>query len=166
MPSENKILFLFGLAGSGKSYLANLIAKRYGYFNYEGDDDLTPSMKEAIRLGNSFSDQMRLEFFQVIAARILELSKVYPKIVVSQGLYRNIHRKYLLDSIPNLKLVWVRANDDVVLKRIRSRGVAGIGEDYVRVIRANFEEPDFCVIEIDNSSDGVGDDRLEFLEGW
>jgi gluconate kinase len=161
MSSESKILFLFGLAGSGKSYLANLIAQRFGYFNYEGDDDLTPSMKEAIRLGNSFNDQMRLEFFQVVAARILELSKVHRKIVVSQGLYKNLHRKYLLASIPNLQFVWVRASDDVILKRIRSRGDAGIGEDYVKAIRANFEEPDLSVIQIDNSGDGVGD-SLEF----
>lgn len=165
MPRDNEIVFLFGLAGSGKSYLANLIAQRYGYINYEGDDDLTPSMREAIKLGSSFSDQMRLEFFQVVAARILELSKVHPKIVVSQGLYRNVHRKYLIDSVPNLRLVWVRASDEVILKRIRSRGVAGIGEDYVRVIRANFEEPDFYVEEIDNSGDGIGKGSLGFLEG-
>jgi gluconokinase len=143
-------LFLFGLAGSGKSYLANFIAKEYGYFHYEGDDDLTPSMKQAIKAGAQFTDAMRMEFFQIIGDRILELRKEHDKIVVSQAMYKNIHRNYLLSRFPDLQLVWVKASDEVIMERIQKRGIKGVDEAYVKAIRANFEEPEMNVKEIIN----------------
>lgn len=152
---NNKTIFLFGLAGSGKSYLANYISKQYGYFHYEGDDDLTMSMKQAIGDGRQFTDVMRAEFFHIIADRILELQKSHEKIVVSQAMYKNIHRNYLLSRIPELKLVWVKASDEVILERIQKRGIKGVDEAYVKAIRANFELPEMEVIEIENKDEDL-----------
>lgn len=147
---KGRVFFLFGLAGSGKSYLANYISKEFGYYHYEGDDDLTPSMKQAIKDGAQFTDEMRMEFFQIIGDRISELRKVHDKIVVSQAMYKNIHRNYLLSRFPDLQLVWVKASDEVIMERIQKRGIKGVDEAYVKAIRANFEEPEMNVKEIIN----------------
>lgn len=150
MTKSSKTLFLFGLAGSGKSFLAKKIATQFGYYHYEGDDDFTPAIKQAIATGSQFTDEMRWEFVRLLADRILELQKIHEKLVVSQALYKNIHRKFLLEKVPKLELVWVKASDDLIVERINQRGGAGISLDYVKAIQANFEEPDMKVLELEN----------------
>lgn len=159
---NKKTLFLFGLAGAGKSHLGKYLSANYGYHQYEGDDDITPAMIHAIESGTHFTDEMRNEFFEIVADKILELQKTHEKIVVSQGLYKNIHRKYLLERIPNLELVWVKASNAVMLERLKERAGVEISEEYAKSIRVNFEEPDMGVIELVNDGDTEGLD-LESL---
>ena len=52
-------VFLFGLAGAGKTYCGRLIAEELGYFSYDLDVDCTPQMRAAIAEGRPFTDQMR-----------------------------------------------------------------------------------------------------------
>ena len=42
-------LFLFGLAGCGKSYVGNLIGEHAGWHVYHADDDLTDDLDKAVR---------------------------------------------------------------------------------------------------------------------
>ncbi len=150
---NERTLFLFGLSGVGKSFLTNYLSMNHGFYQYEADDDLTPAMKKAIRDKTHFTEEVRDEFFQIVANRVLELQKVHKRLAVSQAAYKNIHRKYLLERIPNLELVWVQASDKVLVERIRMRDGLGISEDYARIIRANFEDPDMEVLEILNEGD-------------
>jgi len=153
---NKKTLFLFGLAGVGKSYLAKYLSAHHGFYQYEGDDDVTPAMRQAIETGQHFTNEMRAEFVGILANKILELQRTHEKIVVSQGLYKNAHRKYLLDNVPNLQLVWVKASDAVMLERIKARGGVEITEEYAKSIRVNFEEPDMEVLEVVNDGDVEG----------
>jgi len=142
LKTNKKTLFLFGLSGVGKSYLANYLAINHGFHSYEADDDLTPAMKEAIQNKTHFTDKMRDEFFELITVKIFELQKSHEKIVVSQGLYKNKHRKYLIQKIPNLELIWVKASNQVLVERIKAQGRSDITLEYAKSISANFEEPE------------------------
>lgn len=157
----SEIVFLFGVAGAGKNWVAERIRDRFGYYFYDADIDLTPAMREAIERKTLFTDAMREEFFAVIARRIAELSAIHPKLVVAQAAYREKNRLFLAHSLPKLKLVWVRAPDALIVERLQLRG-DGITPEYAAQIYRNFEPPDRSIPIIEN--DGGEQRVFEQLE--
>ena len=89
-------LFLFGLAGSGKSFVGNLIGAHAGWHVYHADDDLTDEMRQALAEHRPFTGPMRDRFFAIVVERIRALQREHPRLVVTQAVYKRQHRDYLL----------------------------------------------------------------------
>jgi gluconate kinase len=135
-----RVVFLFGLAGVGKTFCGELIASRLGYFCYDLDADCTPAMREAISRGLPFTDAMRDEFFLIVCRRIEELKKLHRKLIVMQAVYKERHRALITSRFPDVRMVWVDAPQHLIEERLRSRaGEASV--EYANRIRANFEFP-------------------------
>ena len=134
------LLFLFGLAGAGKTFCGNLISARLGYHCYDLDADCTPAMRAAITEGQPFTDAMRDEFFTIVNDRIKKLKETYPKVLVMQAAYKERHRAFVASEHPGLALVWVDAPDELITRRLQARGDT-VSEQYATKIRANFQPP-------------------------
>lgn len=135
------ILFLFGLAGSGKNYVARLIVRLAGYHHYDADADITDEMRQALEEGRPFTDEMRDRFFQILADRIVELHKVHPRLVVTQAVYKQRHRDYLLSRIPDMEFIHIQADDAVIKQRLAQRK-HGVDRNTAAILRPDFEPPD------------------------
>lgn len=133
-------LFLFGLAGGGKSYVGNLIGRLAGWYVYHADDDLTDEMKLALAEHRPFTEPMRDRFFAIAIEKILALQKQHSKLVITQAVYKQRHRQLLSAKIPNLELVCVTAADAVIFQRIKKRD-EGITVESAAALRADFEIP-------------------------
>jgi gluconate kinase len=147
-------LFLFGLAGSGKSYVGNLIGERAGWHVYHADDDLTDEMKLALAEHRPFTGPMRDRFFELVVDRILHLQQQHARLVVTQAVYKQQHREYLLAHIPGIELICVGADDATILHRINRRS-DGITVASAAALRADFEAPDAGCRTIVNNSDAA-----------
>lgn len=148
-------LFLFGLAGSGKSFVGNLIGERApGWHVYHADDDLTDEMRLALAEHRPFTGPMRDRFFALIVDKILQLQRRYPRLVVTQAVYKQQHRDYLQAHIPGLELVCVAATDATIVRRINRRR-DGIAIESAAALRADFEPPAPGCKVIDNDSDAA-----------
>lgn len=134
------LLFFFGLAGAGKTFTAQHIASALGYKNYELDDDLTPTMREALAHGRSFTDEMRDEYFTLLKARIGDLKREFPHLILSQAAYKERHRRMIQDAHPELTFVWIQSPDALIFERLLKRE-AGVSAEYARRIHQNFEPP-------------------------
>lgn len=144
-------LFLFGLAGSGKSYVGNLIGERAGWHVYHADDDLTDEMKLALAEQRPFTGPMRDRFFALIVDKISQLQQQHVHLVVTQAVYKQQHRDYLLTHIPDMELICVGADDATIIQRINRRS-DGITVASAAALRADFEEPaSDCRIIVNNS---------------
>jgi len=131
-------IFLYGLAGAGKSYCGQLFARRLGYHYYDLDVHLTPAMQEAIRAKTTFTDAMRDEFFEVIREKIREACGTHAKILFAQGAYKERHRAFLKAALPSLHFVCVSAPIDVLQGRLAARG-GQVTADYALSIAKGFE---------------------------
>jgi gluconate kinase len=148
-------LFLFGLAGSGKSYVGNLIGQRAGWHVYHADDDLTDEMKLALAEHRPFTGPMRDRFFALIVDKIRQLQQRHPHLVITQAVYKQQHRDYLLARIPAMELVCVSADDATILQRINRRS-DGITIASAAALRADFEAPaDGCRTIVNDSDAGA-----------
>ncbi|MBL4584264.1 MAG: hypothetical protein JKX83_06580 [Pseudomonadales bacterium] len=134
-------LFLFGLSGSGKSYVGNLIAELDSWHVYHADDDLTDEMKLALKEKRPFTETMRDNYFPVVVERILELKNKHQRLVVTQGVYKQRHRDILVSSIPMLEMLCVDASNQCIGERLGDRE-GGITAQSAAALRKDFELPD------------------------
>lgn len=147
-------LFLFGLAGSGKSFVGDLIGAHAGWHVYHADDDLTDEMRQALAEHRPFTGPMRDRFFAIVVERIRALQREHPRLVVTQAVYKRQHRDYLLAHIPDMELVCIAADDDTIVRRINQR-FDGIPIASAAALRADFEEPVAGTRIINNTGDAA-----------
>jgi gluconokinase len=135
-----RLLFLFGVSGAGKSFVGDLISSKLGYFHYDLDQDLTPAMRGAISEKRSFTEVERDDYFEVVHGRIHEIARQYPRVVFTQGAYKERHREFLRRHIPDLRTIWIKAPREVVHDRLRARA-GGVSSEYADMIARHFEAP-------------------------
>jgi gluconate kinase len=134
------VLFLFGLSGAGKSWVGDLIGTEAGRTVYHADTDLTETMKTALQQQRPFTNSMRDEYFPIVAQKILSLRQGQRKLVVTQGVYKQRHRDYLLDRIADMEMLWVEASDRFIEERLQRRRT-GIDSASAAALRLDFELP-------------------------
>lgn len=134
------ILFLFGVAGSGKSFVGDLIGEQAGWFVYHADDDITNEMRLALKEKRSFTHAMRDQYFPIIVEKILSLQQDHEHLVITQGVYKQRHRDFLSNKIPNMEMIFIDAPDQLISRRLTNRS-DGIKSTSAAALRLDFEPP-------------------------
>lgn len=134
------VLYIYGLAGAGKTYVGEIIGSVAGWYVYEADDDLTPDMKKARDEKKLFTSEMRDEFFCIVADRILQLRLEHEHVVVTQATYMKQHRDYLARRIPDMDFICVTASDEIIDRHLTDRD-NDIDRPYAASMRKNFQPP-------------------------
>ncbi|MBC53160.1 MAG: hypothetical protein CMQ34_04915 [Gammaproteobacteria bacterium] len=155
MPEAQKFVpvwFLFGLSGSGKSYVGDVIAEARGWPIYHADDDITPAMRQALAASRPFTDAMRDEYFVLLADRIrARQAQAAPDqpLIVTQGAYKQRSRDYLRAQVPGLALIWIDAPDALIAQRLGLRA-GGITSQSAAALKQDFEYPPHDSLRIVN----------------
>jgi gluconokinase len=144
------LLVLFGKTGAGKSYAAEIFAQKFGFYLYDADWDLTAEMRQAITNGITFSDEMRDRYVEILRKKTAELLNSKSKVVLAQGLFKNKHRRILMEAFPFAVFVWVDADNRLIEERITERSGC-VTLEYARRINPLFETPDFKCEKIINN---------------
>jgi gluconate kinase len=149
---NNKSIFLYGLAGAGKNFIGFLLEQHFGFYYWDADEALTLQMREYIASKKIFTEAMRDELTQQIIKKIRQLRQQYPQLVVSQALYKNKNRLMILAAFPDMKLVEVKADLNIINKRLQQRS-GNVGESYAEQIKSGFEATDIPHEILINNSD-------------
>jgi gluconate kinase len=148
------LIVLFGLPGTGKSFVGRIFEKYFHYYFYDGDGDLTPEMKAAIKTKTVFTDQMRNIYFKILISKIQRLSKKHKKLVVAQTFIKEKYRIDLLEKIPEAKFILVETKKEIREKRLLDRTDYPLDLNYARIMEMNFEKPKIDFQIITNNEDG------------
>ncbi len=88
------------------------------------------------------TDDARDEYIRAVVGKMAELKKVHPKLCVAQALFKNKHRRMILDLFPDANFIWIQAEAEVIKARLIKRaGRRSAGRYYAEVINRNFEPP-------------------------
>lgn len=134
------LIYLFGLPAAGKNYVGQVLADEFGYTFYDGDLDLTPEMRDAVREGRPFTEAMRDRFYTLLIDRITELRPAHPDLAFCQATFKEHHRERIAAAHPDVIFVLVEADEAVRVARL-SRGNNPVTVEYARLIAAFFEPP-------------------------
>jgi gluconate kinase len=148
------LIVLFGLPGTGKSYVGKIFEKYFNYYFYDGDEDLTPEMKAAIKTKTVFTDQMRDIFFEKLIKKIQNLITQHKNLVVSQTFIKERYRVNLLKKMPEAKFVLVGTDKLIREKRLNERVNYPLDLEYARKMELNFDKPMIDHQIIMNNEDG------------
>lgn len=127
LPRLPRALYLIGLAGVGKNYVGDLIGRLCGHHVYHADDDLPAEMREAVDRNVLWTEEQVEGFHALIRRRARELLEAHPKLVVTQATYFQRYRDLMRETVPDVEFLWITADYDVNVRRIRERS------DYVSV---------------------------------
>lgn len=152
--SPMEIVVLFGLPGSGKTFVGNLLKKYFSYYHFDGDIDLPDDMKRAIQTQAVITDSMRDVFFQKIIKSTKRLKVKYGNIVVTQTFIKEKYRKLFLREFPQARFIFVKT--DAVLReaRLSKRKASPIDLKYAEKMCRNFDIPQIDHSVIINDSNG------------
>ena len=135
------LFILFGLPGTGKTFVAKIFEKYFSYYFYDGDNDLTPEMKRAIKTKTVFTDTMRDRFFKILINKIKELSLEHKKLIVAQTFIKEKYRLQLIKVIPETKFILIETKKQIREKRLIERADYPLDLEYARIMEGNFDKP-------------------------
>lgn len=159
-PGFVHLWIFFGQSGAGKSFVGRVCAEEFGFEAYDGDRDLTPEMRRAVREHRVFTAEMRAAFTTVLSCkireRLLEIAGAQnpsPGLAVSQGLFKIRDRNQLQGDLPNARLFWVRASAELIEARLQTRTDHVASSAYARLVNSGFEPPVPASDELENDGD-------------
>ncbi|MEK7129945.1 MAG: AAA family ATPase [Patescibacteria group bacterium] len=151
---DRSLLVIFGLPGAGKTYAADVLGKKFGYFIYDGDTDIPEYMRDALLNKAIITDAMRREFLTRMIASITKLTQTHHKLAVHQTLIKEFMRKEFLDAFPHAQFLLVETDDVIREQRYMKRDYFNLGLPYLRHMSNLFEQPEIPHIIIENGTDG------------
>lgn len=146
------LIILFGLAGSGKNFVGEILANHFGYYFWDADAILPVNMQDSIKQKKAFTQTMRDEFTQALIKKIHELFITHKKLVIAQALYKECNREMIQNEFPDAIFILVKADPKIISHRIKNRKSV-VDEEYAKKIQSNFEMPLLKHNVIDNNSD-------------
>ena len=134
------IIIIFGLAASGKTYVAQVLEKYFGFYHQDADQWLSEEMKRYIHEKKLFTLEMLEDFTSNIITKIEKIKEDYPNIVISQALYRQKNREEIKKHFlgQDLMFIQVDAGDEVIYQRLINRG-DWVFPEYASSMRQFFE---------------------------
>jgi gluconate kinase len=116
------LIILFGLCGSGKNYVGQILRDYSGFHYVDADDLLPPFMVEIIKNKQHLTKAMIDEYVQSIIEYISKLAASgYDNIVICQALYKEANRQQILRAYPSAILIQIEADNKIISQRISKR---------------------------------------------
>jgi gluconokinase len=109
---------VMGVAGSGKSALAPLLARALGLAMVEGDEFHPAANVQKMRQGQALDDRDRTEWLQRLAAQL----QARPHgVVLTCSALKRTYRDLLRAAAPGLRFVHLAVTPEVAARRVTTR---------------------------------------------
>lgn len=149
-----KLIVIFGLPGAGKSFVGKVLQNDFGFYLYEGDQDMPHTLKTAIENQTKVSDAMRDEFFTKLIVSTKQLQKQHENIVITQTFIKERYRKQFLQAFTQAMFILVTADQKIREKRLMERKEWQLDLEYWRKMANMFEYPQVQHITLENNNEG------------
>lgn len=115
-------ILVMGASGSGKSTLAKALAARLGGNFLEADDFHPTANKEKMAGGTSLEDDDRMPWLLAISKALAELADDVAPTVLACSALKQKFRDMLREGDPDLKVVYLQADAELLRQRLENRG--------------------------------------------
>ena len=168
MPVEPRAIVVMGVAGSGKTAVAQALALHYGFAFMDADDFHTESAKARMAAGVALSDQERAPWVDALVDALdLNAQQGRSTVLAWSGL-RAAHRQRLRDSGVPLRFVFLHAPPHVIAARLAARTdhfmPPALLASQLDALQVPAEEPEVVAVEVDRPLAEVVERAVAALE--
>jgi gluconokinase len=121
VPKRPTVLIFMGVAGSGKTTVAKLFAKKTGAVFYEGDDFHPPENVAKMRAGIPLTDADREKWLRTLRKIIVRALAKKEFSALACSALKAKYRDQLSEGDPQVKFVHLAGRPDLIEKRMKTR---------------------------------------------
>jgi gluconokinase len=144
--SASMIIVLMGVSGSGKSTVGRLLARRFGWTFYEGDDFHPEENIEKMSRGIALSDEDRLPWLSRLKDELDACSENGSNAVVACSALRSRYRAILAAGASDLRFVYLKGDPALIRERMSVRRDHYMKPYMLDSQLASLEEPDDAIM--------------------
>lgn len=115
------VAVLMGVSGVGKTTVGRAVARRLGWEFFDADDFHPEANVEKMRRGIPLTDEDRSGWLDELTSLIARLHREGRSAIVACSALKQKYRDRLRHGINGAVVVYLRASNDIVEKRIRAR---------------------------------------------
>jgi MFS transporter, ACS family, tartrate transporter len=143
------IVVVMGVAGSGKSTIAEILAQRLGWVFLDADQFHSPGNKEKMHRGIPLTDADRFPWLDAIHDELAANEAKGRSVVLACSALKEEYRRRLSRGLP-LRFVYLKGSYELIEARMRERAGHFAGESILEDQFKTLEEPrDAMVVDID-----------------
>jgi len=120
MPQPQTVVVM-GVSGSGKSHLANQLARATGWAFAEGDDYHSPANKAKMQAGTPLTDEDRAPWLDALHRVLLGWGDKGQSGILTCSALKASYRERLSAGLPELRFVWLDPPRSVLEERLSHR---------------------------------------------
>ena len=115
------VAVVMGVSGSGKTTVAEELARREGWRLVEGDTFHPPANVAKMQSGTPLNDEDRWPWLQAIAREIDAIRARGESAVVASSALKHAYRDILIGDRPDVVLVYLQGSKDLIARRMAAR---------------------------------------------
>ena len=116
-----RALIVMGVSGSGKSTVADALAKRLGWRYEDGDRFHPPGNVARMSAGHPLTDEDRRPWLQAIADEIDRVCRQGERAVIACSALKRAYRDILLHGRADVRFVFLKGTQDLIAGRLAAR---------------------------------------------
>ncbi|MEO5782585.1 MAG: gluconokinase [Ginsengibacter sp.] len=145
------IIYIMGVAGSGKTTIGKLLSLQTGSPFFDADDLHPASNKEKMKAGNPLDDKDRQQWLYTLNLLAIEQSKFKGTIIACSGL-KNKYRDILATGISKPTWIFLEGSYEIIYERMQKRKDHFMPPGLLRSQFENLEVPeDAFMVDINNN---------------
>lgn len=117
-----KAIIVMGVSGSGKTTIAQALAKRTGFTERDGDDFHPPANIEKMKAGIPLTDDDRLPWLHAIAEAIDRHADGGTPAIIACSALKQAYRDILVHGREDVRIVYLNGSADLLAQRLAQRG--------------------------------------------
>jgi gluconokinase len=114
-------LVVMGVSGSGKSTIADHLARRLGWRYEDGDRFHPPANVAKMSAGHPLTDEDRWPWLKAIADEIDRLSAAGERAVIACSALKRGYRDILVHGRDDVRIVFLQGTQDLIAARLAAR---------------------------------------------
>jgi len=157
-------LIVMGVSGSGKSTVAERLAKRLGWRYEDGDGFHPPGNVAKMSAGQPLTDEDRWPWLRAIADEIDRVCEADQHVVIACSALKRAYREVLIHGRTDARIVYLNGTQDLIASRISARKDHFMPPELLASQFKTLEPPDASehpvIVSIDVSVDAIVDDVI------
>jgi gluconokinase len=115
------VVILMGVAGSGKTTIGGVLARRLGWEFYDGDDFHSAHNREKMQRGEALSEEDRGPWLEALHELISQSVRNHKNAVIACSALKQAYRERLTGGSNEVRLVYLKGTPELIRCRVAAR---------------------------------------------